>query len=174
MTESTNVFGSLGINPVNLFWQIVNFGLLMFVLTKVLYKPILHKLDERAKLIKDGLTAAQDNLKKQEEADQKRQQMLQETRKEVEKLIEKAKKDAVTVKEEILAEAKTDAGKLMERQAKEIEDKLASQEKALQAKVADLSVSVARKVLTEYLDEAKQKELIEKQLSQIAKTKINK
>jgi len=62
----------------------------------------------------------------------------------------------------------------MERQAKEIEDKLASQEKALQAKVADLSVSVARKVLTEYLDEAKQKELIEKQLSQIAKTKINK
>jgi len=83
MTESTNVFGSLGINPVNLFWQIVNFGLLMFVLTKVLYKPILHKLDERAKLIKDGLTAAQDNLKKQEEADQKRQQMLQETRKEV-------------------------------------------------------------------------------------------
>jgi len=131
MTESTNVFGSLGINPVNLFWQIVNFGLLMFVLTKVLYKPILHKLDERAKLIKDGLTAAQDNLKKQEEADQKRQQMLQETRKEVEKLIEKAKKDAVTVKEEILAEAKTDAGKLMERQAKEIEDKLASQEKAL-------------------------------------------
>ena len=172
MTESANVFASLGIDPGKLIWQIVNFGILLFVLSKVLYKPILQKLDQRAKLIKDGIKAANENIKKQEEADAQRQKMLQDARKDVEVLIAKAKKDALSAKDEILAEAKKEAAKLMDRKEKEIEDKMAASEKALQSKVVDLSVSVARKALEQYLDSSKQEELVSKQLEQLAKTKL--
>jgi len=172
MTDSVNVFSSLGIDAGKLIWQIVNFGILMFVLTKVLYKPILQKLDQRAKLIKDGLKAANENIQKQEEAEAQRQKMFQDARKDVETLIAKAKKDAISAKEEILEQTKIEASKLMDRKEKEIEDKMAAQEKALQAKVVDLSVSVARKALGDYLDSSKQKELIEQQLKQLAKTKL--
>ena len=78
----------------------------------------------------------------------------------------------VFLKEEILEQTKVEATKLMDRKEKEIEDKMAAQEKALQAKVIDLSVSVARKALGDYLDSSKQKELIEQQLKQLAKTKL--
>jgi len=172
MTESANVFASLGIDPGKLIWQIVNFGILLFVLSKVLYKPILQKLDQRAKLIKDGIKAANENIQKQEEADAQRQKMLQDARKDVEVLIAKAKKDALSAKDEILAEAKKEAAKLMDRKEKEIEDKMAASEKALQSKVVDLSVSVARKALEQYLDSSKQEELVSKQLEQLAKTKL--
>lgn len=174
MTESTNVFASLGIDAGRLIWQIINFGILFFVLSKVLYKPILKKLDERTKLIKDGIKAAEDNLKKQTEAEAEREKLMQVARKDVEKIIEKAKKDAVITKEEIVQQAKDEAAKLMVKQGKEIDDKLAASEKALQSKVADLSVAVARKVLQDYLDKDKQQDLIEKQLSQIAKIKVTK
>lgn len=172
MTESANVFASLGIDPGKLIWQIVNFGILLFVLSKVLYKPILQKLDQRAKLIKDGIKAANENIQKQEEADAQRQKMLQDARKDVEVLIAKAKKDALSAKDEILAEAKKEAAKLMDRKEKETEDKMAASEKALQSKVVDLSVSVARKALEQYLDSSKQEELVSKQLEQLAKTKL--
>jgi F-type H+-transporting ATPase subunit b len=168
----TNVLGSLGIDAGKLIWQIVNFSILMFVLTKLLYKPIMKKLDERAKLIKQGIKAAEDSIKKQEEAEKGREKIMSDARKQVEKLIVKAKKDAQISKNEIVAEAKNEADKLMSKKQIEIEDLLKKQEKQLQGKVADLSTQVARKVLQDYLDPKAQNKVLDSTLKKIAKMKV--
>ena len=50
----------LGIEPVMLLTQVINFLVLVILLTKFLYKPILKLIDERRKKIEEGLQLAQE------------------------------------------------------------------------------------------------------------------
>ena len=50
----------LGIEPILLLTQVINFTILVVVLTKFLYKPILKMLDERKKKIEEGLTLSRE------------------------------------------------------------------------------------------------------------------
>ena len=172
MAEAS-VFQSLGINPINLISQMVNIGILIFVLNKFLYKPILKKLDERSKLVKKGIEAAEHNVKLSEEMEAERIKQLQKTQKEIEKMLAKAKSDASQVKNEIIKDAQTQAEKLLVKRQGEIEQMLEKQQKELQTHVADIAVSVARKVLSEYIDEKTQANIMESQLKKLAKTKTN-
>ena len=46
---------NIGIEPYQLLTQVINFALMIFILTKLLYKPILKGLEERKKKIEEGL-----------------------------------------------------------------------------------------------------------------------
>ena len=56
------------INLYQVLFQIFNFGVVMYLLNKVLYKPVLKMLDERAKKINEGMALADKNLKAAEES----------------------------------------------------------------------------------------------------------
>ncbi|NMC35902.1 F0F1 ATP synthase subunit B [Candidatus Beckwithbacteria bacterium] len=172
MTEG-GVFTQLGINPLYLISQIVSFGVLLFLLNKFLYKPILRKLDERASLIKKGAKAAEANLQTQEKIEQERQKTLKQTQKEVSLILNQARKDAKLMQEELVAQAKAEAEKIMAKKQAEIDEQLARQEKTLHDKMADLSVQVSKKVLQEYLDPKTQQKILDTQLNKIAKKQIS-
>ena len=172
MTENANVFSALGINPLYLLGQIVNFGLLLFVLNKFIYKPLLKKLDERAKLVSSGVKAAENNIKRQEEIENERKARLAQTQKEVEKIIIKAKDDALSMQNEIVSKAKEDAEKFMVKQKQEYQQFAREQEKELQGKVVDISAQIARKVMTEFIDDQTQGKILETQLKKLASKKV--
>ncbi len=66
----------LGIDPVMLVTQIINFAILAFILTKFLYKPILKLLDERQKKIAEGLELSQKMKLKEEEIQKEKEPVL--------------------------------------------------------------------------------------------------
>ncbi len=172
MVSEGNVFTSLGINPVYLVGQIVNFLLLLYLLRKFLYKPVLRKLEDRSKFIARGVEAAKENLAKQEEIEAQREKKLVEAQKEVEALISMAKTEALTLREETISQARAEAEKLMQKKSKEIEELLELKEKELQNKMVDLTTAVAKKVLEEYIDKKTQDQLLETQLKKIAQSKV--
>lgn len=172
MSAEGSVLTSLGLNTFSFLGQVVNFLILLFILKKFIYNPILNKLDERAKTIKKGIKAAEANVKKQEEMELEFDKKMTKASKEADKVIAQAKEDAVSVKEEIIASAKKDAQKMMEKKEIEIKELLSKQEKILEKKVVDVAAKMTKKVLQNALDLKVQEQIIESQLNQLKDIKL--
>jgi len=151
---------ALGINLGLLISQIFNFTLLAVLLYFVAYKPILRMLDERSERIKKGLEDAEIASRRAAEMEQEFEQRMTEARQEGQEIIAQAIQRSERHRQEILEEARTQARAEIEK-AKEVivrERELAMEE--LRREVADLSLTISKKVIGEALDEPSQRRLI--------------
>lgn len=150
------------------FWMLVSFSIIVFLLKKFAWTPILTMLKER----EDGIQNALDSAKKAKEemaslqADNER--VLNEARAERDKLM----KEARDIKDSIIAEAKTrasiEAEKLMNSARESINNEKMAAITELKNQVAVLSVEIAEKILKEELSsEEKQKTLIKTLLEDV-------
>lgn len=106
---------SLGIDLKLLIAQVINFGILLFILTKFLYKPLIKILDERKQKIAQGL---EDSRKAQEqlaEADSASKKQISESVAQANVIIEKAKKEAELEAMQIIEKAKLKASEVINR-----------------------------------------------------------
>ncbi len=132
-------------------WQTLLFVLLLLLLYKYAWKPILNAVDDREEGIKNALAAAEDAKKEMQNVTADSEKLLKEARGEREALL----KEARELREKMMANAKELAkveGDKMISQAKatiESEKKAAVAE--IKNQVADLSVMIAEKVLKEQL-----------------------
>ena len=85
---------ALGINLPGLITQIVSFGILFFILSKLLYKPLVSMLDQRAEKISEGLNAAEKAKADAQKSEEAIQQQLSEARIEGQKLITQAREES--------------------------------------------------------------------------------
>lgn len=150
-----------------IFWTTVVFTLLVLLLKKFAWKPILSAVDERNKSIKDSLAQAE-----------KARSEMSELTANNEKIIAQAKvdrdiilKEARDMKNEIISEAKEKANKEAEKLVSTAKEQILNEKmKAiteLKNHVADLSIEMAEKILSSELsDVAKQKELVSKALKE--------
>ncbi|HOS83722.1 MAG TPA: F0F1 ATP synthase subunit B [Bacteroidales bacterium] len=142
------------------FWTTITFVLLMFLLGKFAWKPIIGAVNARNKSIEDALKLAEttkeemkqlqaDNEKIIAEARRERDALLKEAREMKDQLITQAKKEASDESQKILQAAK---------QAIENEKKNAIQE--LKTQVAEISIEIAEKILAKELENKKASEEI--------------
>jgi F-type H+-transporting ATPase subunit b len=167
-----NVLTSLGINPLNLVGQMISFGILVYILQKFIYKPILKKLNDREKMIQKGIKAAEDNLSQREQIAQEQKKILAKTSKDAEKILQKTKEDANKIKEEIIEASKKEAEKIMAKRQVEMNEEFEKQRKVLRNEAVGLSAQIAKKVIKGYLDEKSQTEIIDNQLKKLAQVQI--
>jgi F-type H+-transporting ATPase subunit b len=144
-------------------WMTLAFGLVLFILGKYAWKPILKALKEREESIEDALHAADkareemkmlqvDNEKLLREGREERDALLTEARKLREGIIEEAREKATAETERILAAARDNI---------HYEKMLAITD--LKNQLAQLSIEIAEKLLKEKLKEdGKQQEIIER------------
>ena len=122
MNEIASVFG---IEWKLLLVQIINFGILLFILQRFLYKPLLKMIDERRKVVEKGVLdakLAKETLEKSEmesnaiqnEAKDKARELLSASKTEGIKLKEQILKDAELEKERVLKEAEVLAKRMEE------------------------------------------------------------
>src|SRR4051812_35712902 len=76
----------LGIDPLLLLWQALAFGLLVFLLARFAYRPVLAMLDQRADRIRESMTQAEQIKRELNEAQQRAQGVLNEARAEAEQM----------------------------------------------------------------------------------------
>ncbi len=147
------------------FWQILLFGLLLWLLNKFAWKPILTALNDREEGIQNALDEADKARQEMAELKSSNDKILKEARAERDSLL----KDARKVKDQMITEAKDEAtlqaNKIIEQAKATINQEKLSAIDELKNKVAEWSVEIAEKVLKEELsDKDKQVKLIEKML----------
>ena len=98
---------------------------------------------------------------------QKREDELAGSRKEAKTIIENAKETAEKSKASILADAKLEAGRLKEKANQEIAQNKAEALQSVKGEVADLTISLAGKIISQNLDGHAHKELIDQYIDQL-------
>ena len=147
------------------FWQTILFVGLLILLKKYAWGPILSAVNEREEGIKNALSAAENAKKEMENLQADNQKLLKEARAEREAMLKEARELKNKMIDDAKGEAKQEADKLitMAQAAIETEKKAAISD--LKSQVADLSISIAEKVLGEELSSnAKQEKLVESML----------
>ena len=144
-----------------------SFLLLIFLVKKYAWGNITSVLDERAEKISSDIDGAEEARKKAEELASKREAELAGSRTEAKTIIENAKETAEKSKSDILAEAKLEAGRLKEKANQEIAQNKAEALQSVKGEVADLTISLAGKIISQNLDGHAHKELIDQYIDQL-------
>ena len=144
-----------------------SFLLLIFLVKKYAWGNLSSILDERAEKISSDIDGAEEARKKAEELASKREAELAGSRTEAQTIIENAKGTAEKSRADILAEAKLEAGRLKEKANQEIAQNKAEALQSVKGDVADLTISLAEKILSKNLDSQAHKELIDQYIDQL-------
>ena len=149
-----------------IFWTTVVFSLLLIVLKKYAWKPILSAVDERNKSIEDALRAADKAKEEMLSLSADNERILMEAKKERDTIL----KEGREIKESIIAEAKgkakVDAEKILTTAKEQIINEKMKAITELKNQVANLSIEIAEKILkSELQDLNKQKELVTKAIT---------
>lgn len=145
------LLSSFGIEWKMLIAQLVNFGILVFVLSKLVYKPLMKVLDEREKALNklsEDKSSAEELLR---EAKEKQDELLADARKQSEKIMKSTEASVAVFKKNALDEAKKDAEKLVresERKMQEERDKFYA---SLRKELVDLVSSGVEQTVGKYV-----------------------
>ena len=149
------------------FWQTLLFVILIFVLKKYAWKPILSAVEEREEGIKNALDSAEKAKEEMKNLNADNERILHEAKLEREILL----KEAREMKEKIINEAKEsanhDAEKILTTAKEQIRNEKLKAITELKNEVANLSIEMAEKILkSELSDKKAQSDMIERTLKQ--------
>ncbi|MBM3327808.1 MAG: F0F1 ATP synthase subunit B [Calditrichaeota bacterium] len=135
------------IHPGLMIWTIISFIVLLLILNKFAWKPILKALDAREQGIKSDIEQAKTAREEAQQALSAYQQQLAEAQSEAQRIIAKSRADAERVREELLAKSKAEAQTQVERARKQIETETQAAITTLRGEVANLALFTAEKVI---------------------------
>ncbi|CTJ70027.1 ATP synthase F0, B subunit [Streptococcus pneumoniae] len=144
-----------------------SFILLLVLIKKFAWSNITGIFEERAEKIASDIDRAEEARQKAEVLAQKREDELAGSRKEAKTIIENAKETAEQSKANILADAKLEAGHLKEKANQEIAQNKVEVLQSVKGEVADLTISLAGKIISQNLDSHAHKALIDQYIDQL-------
>jgi F-type H+-transporting ATPase subunit b len=144
--------------------QLVNFAIVLFVLKRYAYGPVLKMMEERSDKIEKGIADAENAGKKLTEITEKEKEVLVEARKQAQEIIAKAEATAIKSKEEIIVEAKSQSEKILADSAKKIEQEKNQMMQEVKGQIAELVIAATGKVIDEKIDSQKDADLIAKSI----------
>ncbi|CUT03778.1 F0F1 ATP synthase subunit B [Candidatus Chrysopegis kryptomonas] len=161
----------LEINPGVAIWTIITFLILVAILKKVAWKPIIDALTQREDSIRKALEDAQKAKEEAQRLMEENKRNLARAEEEVQRIIREGRETAERIRAEILEKARKEADMMIERAREEIERHREQAMLQLRAQVADLAIEVASKLIGEVLNEQKHRKLVEKYLQEISSEK---
>jgi len=153
-------------------WTGVTFLLVVLVLTKTAWKPILEGLNNRESKIKSDLERAEKAQQEAEGLRQKFEAQLAEAQKNIQNMMAQAKSDGEKTRAQILAAAREEAEKIVEKGRKDLTGETDRLKKELRNEVAGLALQIAEKVLPHSMDHKLQEQILKDSLKEIAEVKL--
>jgi F-type H+-transporting ATPase subunit b len=152
-------------NPGTLFWMVIIFGIVLFILGKFAWKPILKMLKDREESIANALSSADKAREEVAGLKADNEKIMREARREKDEILKEAK----DLKDKIIAEAKEkaniEAQKSVEQARVQIESEKIAAISEIRKQVAELSVKIAEKLIKKELsDLAEQEKIVNGQL----------
>ena len=158
-------------NPGLMIWTVFTFVLLLVVLKKAAWKPILSGLEKREGKIRDDLDRAEKSQKEAETLRQQYEQQLAEAQKSIQDMVAKAKEEGEKSRTRILDEAKQESEKILLKGRQDLSGEAEKLKSELREEVAGLSVLIAEKMLNRAVDEKVQEQVLKDSLEKIGEVK---
>jgi F-type H+-transporting ATPase subunit b len=149
-----------GVNWGDIIFQLFIFIVLMVLLKKFAWGPLMGIMKQREEHVAGEISAAEQSRVEAKKLLEEQRSLLKEARSEAQVLIENAKKQGDIQREEIIAVARTEADRIKESAKLEIEQQKEKAVAAIREQVASLSVLIASKVIEKELNAADQDKLI--------------
>lgn len=159
----------LDVNPGLIFWTVITFVLLLLILKKLAWKPILKALDDRENLIKDSLDKAEKARTDFERMTEENKIRMAKAEEEAQKIIAQGREYAEKIKQQVVEENKAEIKKIKDDAFAAIERKEQESFNKLKAEVADIAIKAAEKIIRENLDKEKQQIIVDKYIQEITK-----
>ena len=159
----------LDVNPGLIIWTAITFIILLVLLRKIAWKPILTALANREKEIEDSLNRAEKAKEEAQKILEQNQASLAKVEEESKKIIEQSRTYAETLKEQMIKDSKEEAKKLIDNASEEINRKKNAAFEELKNQIAEISIGAAGKIMREKLDAEKNKHIVNEYLKEINK-----
>src|SRR5690625_5273759 len=156
-----------GLRVGDMLVQLFFFIVLLILLRKFAWGPVMNMMEKREKHVANEIEAAEASRRDAEEAREEAESRLKQTKQEAQQIIEDAKNAGVRQEHEIVASAKNEADRIKHAAQEEIQNEKEKALQALQDKVASLSVLIARKVIEKEISAQDQEELIADYIKQV-------
>lgn len=162
MLTSSLVLGSTAVhfNGGDIIFQLVMFIILLALLKKFAFGPLIGIMKQREEHVANEIEAAEASRKEALKYLEEQREIVKQSRIEAGQLIESAKQQGEAQREEIVTQARTEAERVKEAAKREIVQEKEKAVAALREQVASLSIMIASKVIEKELSEADQEKLI--------------
>ncbi len=158
------VLKDFGINPLLLAAQVVNFLILLWILSKFLYRPILKVLTERRKKIEDSLKNAAEIELRLQEAKDEADRIIAKASLEGQKILDESTTMGMHLKDEIMQKATKSAETMLKKNEEALILEKEKMMNEVRAEAADLVVLVLHKITGQVITREDQKKMIEQKL----------
>jgi F-type H+-transporting ATPase subunit b len=155
------IISDFGINPILLLAQIVNFLILLFILNRILFKPLLKVLDERKQKIAQSLKEAEQISAELAQAEKKSREIISSANLKAEELVSTAKEAASQIRLEAQNQAKEEAEKILKKSKETVELEREKMRSSLRRELMEVVVLATEKILGKSLSK-EEKEVITK------------
>ncbi|MBE0446502.1 MAG: F0F1 ATP synthase subunit B [Actinobacteria bacterium] len=152
-----------------MIWTILSFGLLVLLLGKFGFGPLVKMLEARERKIRESIEQAEHARLEAERLLREYEEKLAEAKAEAQRLIAEGKQLGDNLRSEIVQKANEEAKRMIAKAEGQINLDVEQAIKELRAEVADLSISLASRVIEQEIDESAHEQLIEKYLSEVGR-----
>ncbi len=149
------------------FWTLVIFLILLVILAKFAFPPILGYAEAREKRIQESLDAARREREEAERLVEEQKQALAESRQQAQDLVAEGRQAAERVRQDMLQEARREQESLLERAREEIERERERAVESLRKEAVDLALAAASKLMQTRLDADEDRRLVKEFLAEL-------
>ncbi len=155
------------LDPGLFVWTILTFLLLLFVLAKFAWKPLLKMLNDREELIRSSLEDAEKAKEKLERLNAEGETIINRARSEAQSILSEGKTAAAKLKDETLDVAKEQAKQIASEAEKQINIEKDKAIAEIKSEVVNLSIRIAEKLINKNISPEDNKALIDESLSNV-------
>lgn len=159
----------LSVNPGLIIWTIIIFILLLLLLRKIAWKPLINALENRENLIKNSLENVEKQRLERERLEQESKKIIEEANMQAKKIIIESKEYAEKVKQEIIDKANQESQKIIRKAKEEIQLQREAMLEKLKQDIITISIKAAEKIIENNLNEKRHSKLIEDFISKLPK-----
>jgi len=153
--------GIMDLNPGLTLWTAITFLLLILVLSKYAFGPIVRMLDERERTIRDAIDQAKKEREEAERLLAQQKDSLVKAQREAAELAKRSQQEMEAFRQQLTAQARKEADDLVVTARKTIEEEKVKAVAQLRAEVADLAIAAAGRIVKSGLDEKAQRQLVD-------------
>lgn len=161
------ILTDFGVEPILLVAQVVNFVILLLLLKKFAYGPILKVLEKRKETIAQSLKNAEEIELKLQKTETDREKKLEEAAKEARQVLEEATKSAQQIIAEAHVKASQDMEDIMQKGKESIKMEKEKMQEEVRSELADIVVMSLKKVVSDSLDAKMQKVVIDRAVKKL-------
>lgn len=155
----------MGIDGWMMLWQAVNFLMLLFVLYKFAYNPLLHFLDDRSAKIQKGLEDAEEAKKLIALASEKQEDILSNAQREAKKILVQAEEQSKKRSELLLSQSEDQAKKILDDARKQSQEDSRRLLNDAKSELSELVLLTVEKVVRQKMESDADVQLVKKLIS---------